>query len=295
MKIKYGIENNNIDVTDICLQKLVIGGIIVIPSGDMERASYFKDPLKGILKSIFIEKGDTITEYKDHEKIQIDIEKNTIEVIESCDKKLEYIHSQLQMVHGNLKDELPEQKMVVRNLTGKEKVLEIGSNIGRNTMVIASILAKYNNTDFVTLESHPEIAKKLKENKAVNNLQFHIENAALSKKKIIQKDWNTLPSDVLLEGHTWINTITLEEMKSKYNIVFDTLVLDCEGAFYYILLDMPEILDTITMIIMENDYFDITKKQYIDTILKNNNFYRDYVEAGGWGPCSAFFFEVWKK
>ena len=77
--------------------------------------------------------------------------------------------------------------------------------------------------------------------------------------------------------------------------MFDTLIMDCEGAFYFILLDMPEILDNITMIIMENDYFDITKKQYIDNILKKNNFYRDYVEPGGWGPCEAFFYEVWKK
>ena len=295
MKIKYGIKNNNIDVTDICLKKLVIDGIIVIPSGDMVRASYFTDPLKGVLKSIFIEHGETISEYKDYQKIQIEIEKNTIEEDTNFEKKLEYIHSQLKMVYGNLKEELPEQKMVVRNLTGKEKVLEIGANLGRNTMVISSILAKYNNTDFVTLESDTEIAKKLNENKELNNLQFHIENAALSKRKLIQRGWNTIPSEVLLKGYSLVNTITLEELKSKYNIVFDTLIMDCEGAFYFILLDMPEILDNITMIIMENDYFDITKKQYIDNILKKNNFYRDYVEPGGWGPCEAFFYEVWKK
>ena len=46
---------------------------------------------------------------------------------------------------------------------------------------------------------------------------------------------------------------------------------------------------------MENDYLDINKKQYIDDILIKNNFYRDYVESGGWGPCYNNFFEVWKK
>jgi hypothetical protein len=39
----------------------------------------------------------------------------------------------------------------------------------------------------------------------------------------------------------------------------------------------------------------IEKKEYIDTILLQNNFYRDYVEGGGWGPCHDNFFEVWKK
>jgi hypothetical protein len=92
-----------------------------------------------------------------------------------------------------------------------------------------------------------------------------------------------------------INTISLDKLILKYNFVFDTLVLDCEGAFYYILMDMPEILTNVKLIIMENDYCDISKKNYIDDILKQNEFYVDYVEAGGWGPCQNNFFEVWKK
>jgi hypothetical protein len=48
-------------------------------------------------------------------------------------------------------------------------------------------------------------------------------------------------------------------------------------------MDFPEILDNIKLIIMENDYWDIDKKNYIDDILIKNNFYRDYVECGGWG------------
>jgi len=92
-----------------------------------------------------------------------------------------------------------------------------------------------------------------------------------------------------------VKTITLSELKDKYKINFDTLVLDCEGAFYYILIDMPEILDGINLIIMENDYVDMAQKIYIDNILKENGFYRDYVEAGGWEPCYKIFYEVWKK
>jgi len=59
---------------------------------------------------------------------------------------------------------------------------------------------------------------------------------------------------------------------------------------------MPEILNNINLIIMENDYTNITHKQYIDTVLTKHNFYRDYVEHLWWGgmPCSHNFFEVWK-
>ena len=185
--------------------------------------------------------------------------------------------------------------MAVRYLTGNEKVLEIGGNIGRNSLIISYILRNNNNNNFVSLECDTNISKQLIENRDLNNLQFHIENSALSKRKLIQKGWDTIPSDTLQDGYTWVNTITLQELNTKYNIDFDTLVLDCEGAFYYILMDMPEILNNINLIIMENDYHDIYHKHYIDEILIQNNFYMDYQEGGGWGPCYNIFFEVWKK
>ena len=208
-------------------------------------------------------------------------------------EKIKNIHSKLILKYGSLNEELPEQKMVVRYLTGNEKVLEIGGNIGRNSLVIASILK--NNNNFVTLESDVNIANQLIENRELNHFNFHVENSALSNRKLIQKGWNTIPSETVNKGYTQVKTITLDNLKTKYNIEFDTLVLDCEGAFYYILMDMPEILNNINLIIMENDYLDILKKNYIDEILIKNNFYTDYVESGGWGPCKNNFFEVWKK
>ena len=54
MIIKYGIVDNNIDVTDICHAKMCNNNIIYIPEGDINRSKYFGDPLVGILKSIFM-------------------------------------------------------------------------------------------------------------------------------------------------------------------------------------------------------------------------------------------------
>jgi FkbM family methyltransferase len=211
---------------------------------------------------------------------------------EIVNSKIANIHSKLKINYGSFNEELPEQKMVVRYFTGNEKVLEIGGNIGRNSLVIASILSENN---FVSLESDHDIAKQLHENRNLNGMNFHIESSALSNRKLIQTGWDTIPSEVLLNGYKWVNTITLHELQLKYNIIFDTLVLDCEGAFYYILMDMPEILDNVNLIIMENDYWDISKKNYIDEILKKNNFFVDYTQCGGWGPCEPNFFEVWKR
>ena len=152
-----------------------------------------------------------------------------------------------------------------------------------------------NNKDFVSLEASYDISLQLTHNRDINSLNFYIESSALSKRKLIQKGWETIESEIILDGYSDVKTITLNELYSKYNINFDTLILDCEGAFYYILMDMPEILNNIKLIIMENDYWDINKKMYIDNILRMNGFYVDYSKEGGWGPCYNNFYEVWKK
>jgi len=297
MKISYGISDNNIDVTDISLTNLANNNIVIIPPGDSNRANYFTDPCPFIHKYIFIEIQDSIKSYDERYEIRINISNNTITTTlhANIDEEARSFHSHLKINHGSFDEEFPEQKMAVRYLSGNENVLEIGGNIGRNSLVIANILRAKNNNNFVTLESHPEIVLQLIENRNLNNFNFHIENSALSKRKLIQKGWDTIEGDDEYDGWKRVNIITVDELQNKYNIVFDTLILDCEGAFYYILMDMPEILNNVNLIIMENDYFDINKKQYIDDKLRENNFYVEYQEAGGWGPCYDRFFEVWKR
>lgn len=312
MKVLYGTKDKNIDVTDICYKKLMKDGIIKIDGSDNMRSLFFSDPCWQVLKSIFIIKDvdQDMLEYDSVTDIYIDTNTNEIYTKNipdyilsnyTYDTKLKYIHSKLKIGYGSFQDEYPEQIMAVRCLTGNEKVLEIGSNIGRNSLVINYILSEKGNNNFVTLESDTNTAKILKYNRDLNKFNFHVENAALSARKLIQRGWNTICSDVLLEGYEKVNTITLEELNKKYNIQFDTLVLDCEGAFYYILMDMPDILDNINLIIMENDYHDISHKKYIDEILIKNNFYVDYSENGCGLAKQIFpqtydnFYEIWKR
>jgi len=297
MKIFYGIYGNCINVTYICLKQLCLHGVITIPCGDGNRARFFTDPVENVKKIIIIQIDHMFTSYDENCTIKIRVDSKSILAISETDidNTLSNIHSKLVFKHGELNNEIPVQKMAVRYLTGNEKVLELGSNVGRNTVVIASILASKNNKSFVTMECDKNIAGCLRENRDLNNLSFHIESAALSKRKLMQRGWDTEVGDVLKDGYNWVDTISLEELHNKYNIVFDTLVLDCEGAFYYILMDMPEILDNINLIIMENDYHDLSKKEYVNKVLRNHNFAVTYSERGGWGPCKHFFFEVWKK
>jgi FkbM family methyltransferase len=295
MKILYGWETKKIDVTYICFNRLMKNNIITIPCGNLIRDTIFLDINKGVGKKIYIIINNTKKEYGPFCNIRINtINKNVfVKHFNVVQQKLKNIQSRIKIKHGSFNEEVPEQLMVSRFLTGNEKVLEIGGNIGRNSLIIASILK--NSANLVTLECDTKIAQQLKENRDINKLNFHIENSALSLNKLIQKGWDTIPSDTLKDGYKWVNTITLDELKSKYQIEFDTLVLDCEGAFYYILRDMPTIIDNINLIIMENDYHNISDKNYIDDILRENKFIRIYVKGGGWGPCKDRFFEVWKR
>jgi FkbM family methyltransferase len=219
-------------------------------------------------------------------------------------EKIIQIHNSLEIKHGTFEDELPEQKMAIRYFSGNEKILEIGGSIGRNAVVMNYLQKEQNNIgNLVTLESNSSKIPMLKQNRELNNLNFHIENAALSKTQIIQKGEQTFKhnnDNNIPRGFKKINTITLEELNEKYKISFDTLVIDCEGAFFYILKESPEILNDIKIIIMENDYTKVNHKEFVDKTLLENNFYVDYIEPLKGHDKYHFhfrknFFEVWLR
>ena len=295
MKVYYGISSNKFDVTTIVENNCINNNICYIPGSTYKRTILFGDPIINVHKFIYIYINDIEYVYDENTHVSINI--TTGDHVPSVDDKINYFHNSLELWFGSFKDELPEQYMLVSELKGNEKVLEIGANIGRSSLIIASCLNDQNN--FVSMECDTYTSKQLTINRDWNKMNFKIENSALSEKRIFQKGWDTIYIDdenkILPEGFKEVKTITLNQLKEKYNIVFDTLFLDCEGAFYFILKDTPEILDGINLIIMENDYHNIEHKLYIDNIMREQGFNCTYSEAGGWGVCQNFFFQVWKK
>lgn len=311
--ITYGVEGKNIDVTMTVYNKLIKQNILYIPDGDANRAFYFTDPVPYVVKSVFITDPEKkTTKYDDTTKIYIDLNNDKIftnkdvvpEYIKNIHvdykEKLSEIHEKIKIDFGDFSEEYSEQMMAIKNLTGNEKVLEIGGNIGRNSLLISYLLNQKNNNQLVTLESGKTIYQKLLHNKRKNpQLDFFIENSALSSKPLKQNKWDTSFYDGgdLENDYEIVNTITFQELQEKYKIEFDTLVLDCEGAFYYILLDMPEILDNIKLIMIENDFKEEEQKKYFDETLLKRGFYNSYSEdlIIGPGNIRKNFFQVWKK
>lgn len=308
--ILYGTPTQNIDITEQSLKKCMKEKVIRIPSSDFKRAFLFTDPCINVLKSILVMDGPNLIGHYDHNTIvYINTEthaiftnhkplpENIYNLYPDYTEILKRKHGELQLDYGSFQDEYPEQLLAVEYISGNENILEIGGNIGRNSVIMGSILNNNNNTNLVTLECCDPIAQQLIHNRNKNSLFFHVETAALSKTSMYQHTghWQTVKSDAPIENHTKLNTITFQEVQDKYNITFDTLVMDCEGAFYYILKEMPEILQNIRLIIMENDYNEIEHKEFVDSCLTQSGLQRVHWEAGGWGPCFDRFYEVWKR
>ena len=186
MNIIYGIQGSQIDVTSILMSTHMKSFVIYIPPDDNVRAKLFTDPIFGKLKFIFVNGQsygadtpifiDTVT--KMVHTITIPDYVTALYPEEALAAKLSAIHRKLTLVHGSFRDEFPEQKMAVRFLKPDDRVLEIGGNVGRNSLIIGSIV---NQNSLVVLESDPNIAKQLEENRDANSMRFHIESSFFHK------------------------------------------------------------------------------------------------------------------
>lgn len=208
-------------------------------------------------------------------------------------QKLADIHATLSLKYGNLNQEYPEQLMAALFIPPDATVLELGGNIGRNSCTIASLLD--DSSRLVVFESDPAIAKQLEENRALNHLNFYIEAAAISKVPLFQKHWLTTPDN---SSGKSVAIMSVDDVKEKYRMPFDTLVADCEGALYYILRDDPSLLQDIQLIVVENDYLQLEHYEFVKELFLDLGFERIYsapLTIDSSFPCKGNFFEVWRR
>lgn len=161
--------------------------------------------------------------------------------------------------------EVPEQIFIMTYLNKDDIVLEFGSNIGRSTIVAASILK--NDENLVTLECDPVSYNILEENRKKYGFKFKTINAALSKYPLVQHGWRTYET---LSMENSVNIIDLDSVKKYFSVPFNTLIVDCENAFTNILKEFPEIMENVTKVIIENDFFTVENLNYVTNILEKH-------------------------
>jgi FkbM family methyltransferase len=314
MKIFYGYDDQHyVNVTSTFMNQCLKDGKLMIPVGDGPRCDIVGfDPYPNILKHILIVDYHG-NKYKFHHNRECVLSfEPIVKQLQDMNPKtwwhtvgkhntnaterVQALHRQFNFDFGTLDHEFPEQVLAAWFVKSDAKVLEIGGNIGRNSLVLSSVLDTTDN--LVVLESHPDYVPQLVHNLRQNGFATRVEGSALSYSKLLQHGWDTIPESAATEVHKdWkeVPTITMEQLEEKYQIQFDTIVADCEGALYFIFKDCPSVLDNIRMVIMENDYSDIDRKNMVDSILTMKGFTRTHHQAGGWGPCYEFFYEVWEK
>ena len=222
--------------------------------------------------------------------------------------KLDLIHKKISLIHGNINEEYVEQTLSCKYIKKNNIVLEIGGNLGRNALIISELLEDQSN--LLILEPNHEFYLKLLENRNHNSKHFNVDNCALSnyplysigsvtfKENNISENFPLSGKDYNQDNKKIVITKTYQNIVNEYKN-FDTLCIDCEGAFYYILQEMEYILDNIKLIIMENDYKNENHYIFVKDILEKRNFKCiESIPLNGcpWdAPCKDYFYQVWIK
>lgn len=330
----YGLRGAYVDVTNQCVRKSN-QGIIVIPKEDWERCDMFcRDPAPSKVKDVLFVHGDAGRCYRLTVGNQafFPTEAQTLEDVTIIDSngdrkiwwhtlsvpreerglnELQQLQQRLSLFHGSFADELPEQLMAIKHIQPTDTVLELGTNIGRNSLVISTILD--DDRRLVTLESNPQHVREATQNRDANKCRFHIEGSALSARPLVQSGWYSelglgRESDA---SKFSVQTITWPALQEKYKLAFNVLVADCEGALYHILQDEPTFFDGFDTVIMENDFVTQDgvsageQKQAVDAALTAVGLRVVYQENGPpdqplyiqerFAATWTRFYEVWKR
>lgn len=128
--------------------------------------------------------------------------------------------------------EAEEARYLKKYLPPEAKVLELGSCLGYVSCLINNILI--HKDQHIAMEANPNLIPWIEKNREANNCSFHVENSIVSPHKI-----NTFYIHKLIVGgstkrktpkKTEVPGFTIIDLQKKYNIDFDTLVMDIEGG-----------------------------------------------------------------
>lgn len=226
---------------------------------------------------------------------------------------VQVLHTLLELNYGSWNEELPEQLMATAYIRPTDRVLEFGSNIGRNTLIIAALLDEPER-QLVTVETDPDNVSKLKENLQANRFeQVKVINAGLSAVPLLQRDWITRQepessserSQMIESGWKPVATVNWNELAFYGSIrKFDVIVADCEGAMVPILRSYAtELLGPARMVIVENDFPTAVDKAIFDEYMSDFGFecvyHRPFPGPIGldhpFAHVALNFFQVWQK
>jgi len=242
--------------------------------------------------------------------------------------KLREIHRELKFTTSKyapgLNFEVPEQLMIIKHLKEDDIVLELGGSVGRASCIINYILKEKKN--HVVVEPSSIEREFLIKNRDDNNFKYYIEPHVLSEEPLYSAEWGTFKNEENAQkfseiksrqnrhrvGVEKIENIHYDDLKKKYNLNFNVLIIDCEGNFVQILKSFPQILNNIRLLQIEHDFqpngvegLEYFKKTMIengfkmtDKFLKGKKYYGTSMPGLRWEDglrSDPVFVSVWTR
>ena len=212
------------------------------------------------------------------------------------------IHTKtLSFTGGSIQDEFIEQVMSCMAITNYyktgDKILEIGCNIGRNTLVLSNLVGSEN---IVAIDAGHNYVNTCKQNLHNNNFSnFTVLPIALSNTPLKRNMWTTYEDDQsqpLEPSCDSVDTMTWTDFRKQYG-TFEILVADCEGALLKIIQENNDFLDTVHTIVVENDYVTVHEKETVDMFYVLKGFKRvfNHPLENIDHPNAANFYSIWTK
>ena len=189
----------------------------------------------------------------------------------------------------DLNGERNEARLISKHLKNPDRVvLELGGNVGRASVVIGSKLRQ--STNHVVVE--PGDVSVLNANLKLNHLHSCVVNAAISKTPLTLDGWISKPA----ADHGNVSITSMEDVHRTCALSkpFDTIVADCEGCLLPVLKDHPSMLDTVDLLIVENDWTSHADMEEFYALTRDHGFTSVECDANQeWGrEC---FYQVLSK
>ena len=188
--------------------------------------------------------------------------------------------------------EFPEQCLIHAFLRPGDAILEFGGNSGRSTAVAAEMAGITGKV--WSVESSSEFrAYAYKMYKPLVDEGRIVQLPAISDVPIYQNSWftTTNATHALAEGWKEIERVTYKQLKDRighYNVV----IADCEGCFYELQHQHPDVLHSVDTIILEADGEQNQGPNSFAAFRKRLENHFSHVEIEG---LQGLFYSVWRR
>jgi FkbM family methyltransferase len=168
-----------------------------------------------------------------------------------------------------IKAEYPEQCLSYKYINSTSTVLELGARYGSVSCVINKKLQ--DKTKQVSVEPDSTVWQALENNIQANGCSVHIHKGFVSKTscELIRMGY---ASRTVQSENTNNVSLSVEEIQSKYNLTFDTLVADCEGFLETFFDEHSFLYEQLHTVIFEADFPNKCNYDKIRSQLKQRGF-----------------------